>query len=112
MPLRPFLIVAAYTLGVGASLADEVLYTYEGDVLPYDASAGWLVFDPCEYPCNESLADGRFILNWPEPGNLANYHYWIAQPPEGPPPRSGSSGAFAPITRSVCTFTRVTRRFM
>ena len=86
MPLRSLLLVTAFALAVGASLADEVLYTYEGDVLPYDESAGWLIADPCEYPCGESVADGHFVLNWPEPGNFANYHYWIAQPPEATPP--------------------------
>ena len=86
MCLRPLTIVAALSFAVSASFADEVLYTYEGDVLPYDDSAGWIIADPCEAPCGESVADGHFILHWPDPGNLANYDYSIARPPEAPPP--------------------------
>ena len=86
MALRPLAIVTALSFAVSASFADDLLYSYEGDVLPYDASAGWLVFNPCDYPSGESVADGHFVLNWPEPGNSANYAYRIAQPPEAPPP--------------------------
>ena len=76
----------------GAVFADDVIYRYEGDVLPHDPSEGWLVFDPCDPPCSESLEDGHFVLFWPQAGNLANYTYRIAEPPEEPPPRSGPSG--------------------
>ena len=27
-------------------LADEVIYRYEGDVVPYDESEGWFINDP------------------------------------------------------------------
>ncbi len=66
--------------------ADEALYRYEGDVLPYDPQAGWAVYDPCEGPCSESVVDGRFVLHWADASNLVNYNYWIAQPPQAPPP--------------------------
>jgi hypothetical protein len=65
---------------------DEVLYRYEGDVLPYDESAGWLIYNYCEDECNELLEDGHFVLFWPEAGDSANYSSRIAEPPEAPPP--------------------------
>lgn len=74
-------------LAAGASAhADQILYQYDGDVLPYDASAGWIIFDPCEGPCTESMLNGQFVLNWNQSGNTTNYHYWLAQPPKQPPP--------------------------
>jgi len=70
----------------GLCLADDLLYRYEGDVLPYDPSGGWMVFDPCSPPCGESLEDGRFVLRWTEPGDAANYAYVITEPPNAQPP--------------------------
>jgi len=69
----------------GLCLADDVLYRYEGDVLPYDPSAGWMD-GLCEYPCSESLENGHFVLRWPEAADLANYTYVISWPPDDPPP--------------------------
>jgi len=83
------------------SRADDTLYRYEGDVLPYDESAGWRVYDPCESPCTELLEDGHFVLFWPEAGDLANYAYRIAEPPDAPPLRYGSRGGFARTIRSA-----------
>jgi len=65
------------------AIADEVLQRYEGDVLPYQAP-GWIIADPCEPPCSESLEDGHFVLFWSEPNDLANYSYRIAAPPDAP----------------------------
>ena len=66
--------------------ADETLYRYEGDVLPYDASAGWEIFNFCEAPCSESLQDGHFVLQWPEAGDFVNYNLLFGSEPEVPPP--------------------------
>jgi hypothetical protein len=71
---------------VGGAKGDGLLYQYEGDVFPYDESAGWEIYNPCESPCSESLQNGQFVLSWPIAGDLAAYHYWIAEPPEQPPP--------------------------
>jgi hypothetical protein len=68
------------------ALADETLYRYEGEVVPYDESAGWLIADPCEGPCAESLQDGHFVLTWIDVGDVANYHLWIAHGDDTPPP--------------------------
>ncbi|MBU0716711.1 MAG: thrombospondin type 3 repeat-containing protein [Planctomycetes bacterium] len=68
------------------ALADEVLYRYEGDVLPYDPSAGWLVGNPCEGVCSESLEDGHFKLLWTGPTDPVLYHYTIAHAPDPAPP--------------------------
>ncbi len=89
MLLRNIAIVALTCLAVSPAAADQVLYRYEGDVLPYDKSAAWRVFDPCEDPCSESLEDGHFVLRWYEGGDIANYSYLIAQPPAPPPDAVG-----------------------
>ncbi len=70
----------AVLIGLLASrvLSDDVLYRYECDALPYDDSAGWRIADRCEDPCSESLEDGRLVLRWPEPADIANYDYEIA----------------------------------
>ncbi len=71
------------------SPADELLYRYEGNVAPYDPSAGWLHFDPCESPpCTEVIENGTFGLQFdhPPPGDIVNYHHWIVPPQEPPPP--------------------------
>lgn len=63
---------------------DELLYAYEGDVLPYEA--GWLIYNPCDQLCSESMEGGRFVLSAPSQTDSFNYHLRIAYPPELPPP--------------------------
>ncbi|UCE61266.1 MAG: hypothetical protein JSU63_05850 [Phycisphaerales bacterium] len=79
-------IVVLIGLSTGPALGDETLYRYEGNVLPYDPTAGWNQNNPCEDPCVESLDSGHFVLTWPDGYDFANYSYWIAQPPDDPPP--------------------------
>ncbi len=88
MSARACTIMALFSVSIcaGNARADELLYCYEGDVVPYDESAGWIVADACDDPCSESVEDGHFVLRWPYAGNLANYHLWITQPPQEPPP--------------------------
>ncbi len=85
MTLRRQLIVLVILLAGQTVQADEVLYAYECDVVPYDESAGWMD-GLCEDPCSESVEDGHFVLHWAEHGELANYHLWIVQSPQEPPP--------------------------
>jgi hypothetical protein len=85
MSLR-YVIVASLIALSAASRADDVLYRYEGDVLPYDPSAGWLIVDRCELQCAESVESGHFVLRWGPVGNSARYHYWVARSPDVPPP--------------------------
>lgn len=66
--------------------ADDLSYSYDGNVVPQDPSAGWIVFNQCAPPCKEFLNSGSFELHWPEPNDLANYHKWIARSNEAPPP--------------------------
>jgi len=101
-------IAIVVSCAVYPALADDTLYRYEGNVLPYDASAGWAVYNACEPPCFESLEGGQFVLSWDEPADLANYSYRIAEPPDAPPLHSGSSGASGPTTRSGPISGRVT----
>jgi hypothetical protein len=87
MSVRTFAILALPWLVIDPRcLADDLLYSYEGDVVPYDDSAGWEIFDPCEGRCADSVENGFYVLRWPEPADLANYHYWVALSPEEAPP--------------------------
>jgi len=86
MVFRGLLGIVLSSVAVSCCLADETLYRYEGDVLPYDESAGWEIFNPCEDPCSESLENGRFVLRWAHPADAVNYHLWIARPEDPPPP--------------------------
>ena len=71
------------TLALRASLADDVLYRYEGNVLPYDESAGWL-WGGCETPCSESVENGHLVLEWTG-GESVNYTYIISNDAGEPP---------------------------
>lgn len=70
-----------------ALFADELLYRYEADVLPYHPSAGWQIFDPCDQACSESLEPGHLVLSWGPPGGErhVNYTMIISDPPASPP---------------------------
>ncbi len=78
-------LVAAIGLTASGAAADDVLYRYEGDVLPYDESAGWINGNPCEDPCSASVENGRFVLRWAVAGDSAAYGYRIAVPGEAAP---------------------------
>ncbi len=86
MTVHRQLFVLVILLAGQRARADEVLYAYEGDVLPYDESAGWVVFNPCEEPCSDWIEDGHFVLHWSEPADLVNYDLSIVQSPQEPPP--------------------------
>ena len=86
MPRRLSLLVVLLAVSPASVFADEVLYRYEGDVLPYDPSEGWIVAHACEDPCSESLADGHFILHWSDCCGLAHYHRNITDLGEEQPP--------------------------
>ncbi len=70
------------------SRADDLLYRYDCDVLPYDPSAGWVIGNPCVAPqCTESVSGGRFILDWPpDNGDIVNYDLTITPAGQPPPP--------------------------
>ena len=75
----------------GLSSADEVLFRYEADVLPYDTLGGFIIADACAYPpCSEGLENGRFVLEWEISGGFGgdyvNYSRMISGPGEEPPP--------------------------
>ena len=77
--------VFVFSCLAGAAHADELLYRWEGDVLPDDPSAGWVIFNPCDEDCTPSIADGHFVLRWVGGSDIVNYHLWIAQSPDVPP---------------------------
>lgn len=72
-------IACLLTCWTATAFADEVAYLYEGDVLPYDPSAGWIVANPCEAPaCSEGLESGHFVLEYgTSGGDLATYARFI-----------------------------------
>jgi len=78
--------VLAFVGILAPARADDTLYRYEGDVVPLDPQAGWVLADPCVPPCSEAVEDGHFVLLWPQADDIANYHYWIARDPDPPPP--------------------------
>ena len=87
--MRGYAVVLSFGVFVcGSAIGDDLLYRYEGDVLPYDPTAGWVAADPCEPPCSESIENGHFVLRWAEAGNYAIYRYDIARPGTPPPPPS------------------------
>ncbi len=106
MPWRSSLLVVVLVFSSASVPADEVLYRYEGDVLPYDPSEGWLIFQECEDPCSENLEGGHFILHWAGCCGLANYHRYITRMGEVQPPslwvewRLRSNSAVGPIWTS------------
>ena len=67
--------------------ADELLYAYEGDVLPYHPSGGWIIADACggQDACSEHLGDGVFALEWSIFGDFANYDLDLGTPSSPPP---------------------------
>ncbi len=78
-----FLIVA--TALSPASWGDDLLHRFEGDVPPYDPSVGWLVGNPCENGCSESIENGHFVLRWTRTFVPAGYSFPYAAPPNTPP---------------------------
>ena len=86
MRRRLIAVVLVATSHATITFGDDILHRYEGDVPPYDESAGWNNYGPCVYPCSESLEDGHFVLRWPEAGGTATYNYMISEPPEPSPP--------------------------
>ncbi len=89
MQPRVWNTVGAFLAGgcfvTGAVYADGLLYSFEGNTVPYDPSEGWIIADPCDPPCTEAVEGGAFILRWPVPGNMTNYHRWVTQALEEPP---------------------------
>jgi len=82
--------VFVLALAFSAARADELLYSYDASVFPYDPSAGWEIFNPCDEACSESLDSGHLVLTWPSlvlpADRFANYTYFIARSGETPPP--------------------------
>ena len=62
MSRRWMLVLSVFVPLPYTALADGLLHQYEGNVVPYDESGGWLMGDPCEPPCAESVEDGHFVL--------------------------------------------------
>jgi len=70
--LRTWLLCCSLFIPAVTS-ADDLWYTYDGDVLPYDPSAGWLVSHACAFLCSDDVQDGHFVLRWAYPTDLVSY---------------------------------------
>jgi len=57
----------------GACFADEIIYQYEGDVMPYEAPGNW-GHSRCDEACSESLDAGRYVTVF-NVGNGASYNH-------------------------------------
>ncbi len=81
-------VVITILLGlvVATAYGDETLHRYEGDVLPDDPSAGWIANNPCDSPCTEGVANGRFFFFWAVAGDSASYRFDISRDPGEPAP--------------------------
>lgn len=123
MECRGYAILLAVLLAAtfdAPLFADELLYRYDGNVLPSDEASGLVVANPCEAPaCFEKVENGHLILEWAETNeDLVNFHRWISIAPASPPPslwvewryrsnqlvnliRVGCDGAFSVHYRSI-----------
>ena len=70
---RDLYVLMLLAAPAGVASADDLVYTYDGDVLPYDESAGWEIWNPCEGSCRESLENGYFVLRWSPYSDVAQY---------------------------------------
>ncbi len=87
MPRRCAIIFLFLMVVEDVARPDEALYRFEGDMLPYDPTAGWLVFAVCDVDCTELVANGHFILEWAADGrDTVAYAFRIADNPELLPP--------------------------
>ncbi len=77
-------VLGVFIVLATAALADEPLYRYEGDVLPYP-DGGWH-WGGCIDPCSESIENGRFVLRWGKLGRIINYDRVIGDTPKEIPP--------------------------
>ncbi|MEK6799282.1 MAG: hypothetical protein AABZ12_09980 [Planctomycetota bacterium] len=71
-------VVLIASLCIRSSRADDLRYEYEGNVLPYDSAAGWVIANPCEDECSEALSDGRFVLAWATGSDIVMYRYDVS----------------------------------
>lgn len=80
-------LVLAACAFVSWARGDEVVYSYEGDALPYEPGVGWITTSNlCDLPCEEFLGDGTFGLFYSVPNDAARYFHRIAEPGQAPPP--------------------------
>ncbi len=94
---------------VAVTCADDLLYTYDAGVPPFDESAGWRVFDSCDptKDCERSVENGHYVLRWRGGGDIVNYDLIIPHPLDTlwvewrfrsnwpfPPPEPGCDGRF------------------
>ena len=67
-------------------VADELLYSYDGTVHPLSEVTGWIIGNPCEPPCQDSIENGAFTVRWGTGNDFLNYTLFIAFRPAPPPP--------------------------
>ncbi|MBN4058928.1 hypothetical protein JYU10_00495 [bacterium AH-315-J04] len=60
------------------TVADELLYSYEGDVVPWDPSAGWRIAQACEGFCTPSVDNGHFVMDWVDGGSRSHFDIVIS----------------------------------
>ncbi len=81
--MRRVVLVALSLVAVPRGIADEAVYLYEDEALPYDASAESIIADACEDTSGPSLHNGHFVLERVRAGDMAGYDYTITDAPVG-----------------------------
>ncbi len=78
-------LTLAVACHLGTARGDELLYSYEGDVFPWEG--GWSGSDArCEPPCHESLEDGHFVMRFIGGPDSVQYKRVVALTEEQQPP--------------------------
>jgi hypothetical protein len=80
--------VLALSLLASIAPADELLFRYEGDVLPDDPMGGFTAFQPCDTlcGCNDFVENGRFVVEWGTCGEDVVFDREISHDPDPAPP--------------------------
>lgn len=79
-----FIIILMITFISTVVIADELVYRYEGDVLPDDPAAGWEVFAACDGFCTPSSQDGHLVFTFSGGSSIVNYTFKITEHPDEP----------------------------
>ena len=78
-------MAVALLSAVSAARADELIFGFDGDILPGDPGSDWIIANACAMGCSRRLENGHFLLERGVIGDLVKYSHTIASPGEPPP---------------------------
>lgn len=79
------IILLSVSFGPSIARGDDLIYRYDGDVLPWDPSAGFLI-DSCAPDCVETVEDGGLVIRWEQAPEFVQYFRWFGDTPDDAPP--------------------------